>query len=525
MFALGIRYLNGFVVATEPDSYERPEWPPHPGRVFMALAAAHFQTEGEPEEREALLWLESLEEAPALRAGEHDERAFVTHYVPVNDKPGPAKALLQGVPLTRDRQPRTFSGALLQDDTVYLLWFAAGPSDAVRAALARLCAKVTRIGHSSSLVQMWLSDSDVGAPTWVPDDDRAIVYLRIARPGTLEDLERRYNAAAVRTFADLQVAATDDSDKRTQRKAKARLKAEFGGKPPPQQRPRLALYQGYARPAEASEARRVRETVFDPHFTILTLSRVEGPYRHLDLACVLTIAQRLRDAILSHSEDLPSHIRSLLSGHDANGAPLECSHLAFVPLAFVDHPHADGHLLGLGVALPADLSRDDRRLALCAVARVKQLKLGRLGVWNIVPHTALRSAQYNLRVETWTARSAEPQAAQQPGATVWSTVTPVVHDRHSKASDPATYRREVAAMIAKACTHIGLPEPREVVVTSVSVFEGVPPARGMPRLQRKDGSDRRHTHAILVFDEPVCGPVLIGAGRYRGYGVCRPVGD
>ena len=42
-----------------------------------------------------------------------------------------------------------------------------------------------------------------------------------------------------------------------------------------------------------------------------------------------------------------------------------------------------------------------------------------------------------------------------------------------------------------------------------------------PRLNRKDGSDRRHTHAILVFEEPVRGPILIGAGRYRGYGLCR----
>jgi CRISPR-associated protein Csb2 len=28
---------------------------------------------------------------------------------------------------------------------------------------------------------------------------------------------------------------------------------------------------------------------------------------------------------------------------------------------------------------------------------------------------------------------------------------------------------------------------------------------------------------VLLFDEPVRGPVLIGAGRFRGYGVCRPV--
>jgi len=60
-----------------------------------------------------------------------------------------------------------------------------------------------------------------------------------------------------------------------------------------------------------------------------------------------------------------------------------------------------------------------------------------------------------------------------------------------------------------------------VIITPVSPHLGVPPAHAFPMLQRKDGSPRWHTHAILVFDEPVCGRVLIGAGRFRGYGVCR----
>ncbi len=27
----------------------------------------------------------------------------------------------------------------------------------------------------------------------------------------------------------------------------------------------------------------------------------------------------------------------------------------------------------------------------------------------------------------------------------------------------------------------------------------------------------------LVFDEPVSGPVLVGSGRFQGYGDCRPL--
>jgi hypothetical protein len=33
----------------------------------------------------------------------------------------------------------------------------------------------------------------------------------------------------------------------------------------------------------------------------------------------------------------------------------------------------------------------------------------------------------------------------------------------------------------------------------------------------------RNCHAILVFGEPICGPELIGAGRFRGYGASRPM--
>ena len=35
--ALGIRFLSGYAIATYPASRERPEWPPHPARVFMAM--------------------------------------------------------------------------------------------------------------------------------------------------------------------------------------------------------------------------------------------------------------------------------------------------------------------------------------------------------------------------------------------------------------------------------------------------------------------------------------------------------
>jgi CRISPR-associated protein Csb2 len=520
VLAFGIRYLTGFVAAAEPDELERAEWPPHPGRVFMALAAAHFQTGADPAERAALLWLEGSGRggeisAPVIVAHDAMQRAVVKHYVPVNDKAGPSKAPLNSLPLTRDRQDRVFARAWLDEDCIYLRWPDLEPPDHHRKALGDLCAKVTRIGHSSSLVQMWLAEAEaVMAPNWVPDDDRATTLMRIAGPGALDHLEQQYNAVAVEDYSGLRVAEMQD-DPKAKRAARKRLREQYGNRPPVQQRPRLSLYQGYVRSRKEAMTRGPAATVFNPHVLAFQLRVRQGSFQHLDLLVTLALTGRWRDAILSHANGLPEPVRRMLSGHSAHGGPAQEPHLAFLPLAFVGPEHADGHLLGMGLALPAHLSRDERREALQAIAAVRELKLGPLGVWQVEPVTAQQPPQA-LRPEAWT--------AEPTGATHWSTVTPIALDRHPKTGDKTLDQQEIAASIADACTRVGLPKPREVIVTQVSTHLGVPPSFAFPRFQRKDGSERRHTHAILVFDAPVCGPMLIGAGRFRGYGVCRAMG-
>lgn len=519
MLAFGIRYLTGFVAAAEPDDLERAEWPPHPARIFMALAAAHFQTGADPSERAALLWLEGATRdgeisTPVIAAPDAIQRAVVKHYVPVNDKAGPSKALLHSLPLTRDRQDRVFARAWLDDDCVYLQWPDLDPPDPHRKALVDLCAKVTRIGHSSSLVLMWLAEAgEVTATNWVPDEEHATIRMRIAGPGTLDHLELQYNAAAVEDYAGLKVAEMQD-DPRAQKAARKRLREQYGNRPPLRQRPRLSLYQGYARPPDETTTREATGTVFSPHILAFQLAARQGPFRHLGLVATLTLTGRWREAILSHANGLPEPVRRMLSGHGADGGPAEEPHLAFLPFAFVGDEHADGHLLGMGLALPAHFSREERREALRAIAAVRELKLGPLGVWQVEAVTAEQPARA-LRPEVWT--------AQPKGATHWSTVTPIALDRHPKACDKAQYQKDITDLIAAACARMSLPKPHEVIVTQVSAHLGVPPSFAFPRLQRKDGSERRHTHAILVFEKPVCGPMLIGAGRFRGYGMCRPM--
>lgn len=562
MLTLGIRYLQGIAVGSHGE-HGRVEWPPHPARVFMALVAAHYQTGTETAERNALEWLEK-QPAPEIHAPEAEPCRVVTQYVPVNDKAGPAKSQMQSLPLTRHRIDRVFARASLASDTVMLHWPAAEPTQSVRKALVTLCGKVTRVGHSSSLVQMWVADSiPVGLQCWVENQKRGSERFRVPREGTLKDvLDASFNGEAVARYCELKVrefeadilvataevrhraaqagvksAKEANADKDTQTDLKQATKvakealdeakavrqsieqslaAEFPHGEPRQDRPRISTYTSYARMEEITEAPQTMGNVFSPHLAVFMLERADGPYRSLDLTCTLALTDRWREALASHANDLNPEAQSLLSGHAPDKSPLQTAHVAFLPLGFVGHSHATGHLPGIALAVPNEnvMPPDIRRDVLRAAGRVHELKLGRLGAWKLTPSTMARPLE-TLRPATWTAYAG--------GATQWSTVTPIAYDHHPKSKEKAGYLAEVTEMIRTSCERIGLPRPCEVIPTPVSAHLGTPHSHAFPRLRRKDGSERRHTHAILLFDEPVCGPVIVGAGRFRGYGLCRPM--
>ena len=330
--------------------------------------------------------------------------------------------------------------------------------------------------------------------------------VRGAACSNTQNGERRGSVEAQAALREAQMEADH------RKAATARVREPYGDQPSFRQRTALSPSHGHPRAAPVRTKANAAGTIFSPHFHLSKLELKAGMYQQLDLVSTLMVISRWRDAILSHSNDLSESVRKVLSGHDAGGGPSEEPHLAFLPLASVGHRRAHSHLLGMGLVLPADLPRDNHREALRAITAVREVKLGPFGVWNVEALSASHPS-CDLKADSWT--------AHPRGATHWATVTPVVFDRHPKAKDKARHQRETTATVAAACARIGLPAPREVIVTPVSAHLGVPPAFAFPKLQRKDGSERRHTHAILVFGEAVCGPVLIGAGRFRGYGACR----
>lgn len=489
-FAFGIRYLTGRAAATDPAEYTAAEWPPHPARVFMALAAAHFEDPAADDqsvlaEADALRWLEALD-PPEIIASDAAPRAVVTSFVPVSDVPAlttgsgkseRALAALQSMSLGRSKQPRTFPSVRPDDETTYLVWPQVQLNGRARP-LDQLCRRTTRIGHSSSLVQMWVTEElpkEVNVSSrWQPTGEPAERRLRITSNGLLSSLANDFASGI---------------------------------------RPRVGLWQSYRR--DGDHATSVSGTIWDADLLIRRLTPVESRHRRLDVRSTLTLAASFHQAVLSvaHRAGLAT-IPEWISGHRPDGTPSKRPHLACLPLAFVGRQHADGHLLGLGIALPGGTKPAERRHLLGVLIRMNLLRLGRLGLWKLtdgeseVPERTLRSV-------TW--------SGDQHGAIRWATVTPIVFDQHPKGKDPAEYEREAVAIVCQSCARVGLPEPREAILTSVSAHLGVPASHEFPRMRRKDGSERRHRHAILIFDEPVRGPIAIGAGRYRGYGFCRPL--
>jgi CRISPR-associated protein Csb2 len=553
-------YLTGSCVATDSTSRQRAEWPPHPARVFMAMAAAWFETGEDEAEGEALRWIEKLGEPEMGLPAFCSTRAVVDCYVPVNDVAGPSKAILQSAPgFTRERKERTFPSVWVGDVHCIFHWPNADSAavELHRSALDQLCGKVTRIGHSSSLVRMWVADK-VASPqpteTWVPDDELAEIQTRRVPEGALDLLDLQFNRRGREQHQRLvdRIAKLKSEKKATTGKGSQQRKAELDKQitateselmeadPRDPIRPKLGIWSGYRR-KESEPQPPVPHTDFDTDLLILT--QVDGP--RLPLDSTLAVTRALRGAIMAH---IGSDIPDWVSGHRTNNEPLRRGNgqLAYIPIPFVGHEHADGRLLGVGLVFPRSIPRGERGRILGRFLmnpngepRDIKLTLGPLGNWTMRKRDWMER-RLALQPETWTGHPG--------GATTWATVTPVVLDRFPKC-DPVqereAWQEEVAGIIATACERLGLPAQQEIAFGTTSWQRGSPRAigkrrrlrghseipggdtalgDGFPAYPTKGGNGTRpQLHVCVRFAEPVLGPILLGAGRFLGYGLCKPL--
>lgn len=492
---LEIEYLSGISFAAIGPDNEASDWPPQPDRIFSALVASWAARGEREEERRALEWLEMLS-TPRLLASDAATRTSVVAFVPPNDPRSDKQKNAKGVlPALRSRQPRRFPAARPYDPVVRLYWSAAEPDDAMLCALQALARDTAYIGHSASLTRCrFLLDG--GALEW----GAAKHPQRGVYQGRLEELRQAYIGF--------------------EKSAEKKDRPQKGARIPPE-----------------PEAKVARTNLFGAGNRWMILEHVTGDMPDVR-ACAL-VAKTLRDTLLSGYRQigLEDKIPEGVSGHAAGGAPARTPHLAVIPLAFAGFPYADGHMMGFALVPPADneiLIDETFRKVMRALSPVDEDRGRRILTLMSKSGTSAGSAFSIGLSPTFEPpadkRSLDPALYTRP-ARIFATMTPIVLDRHLKEKGAAR-EEEAAAQIAAACRNIGLPEPEVVVVDKHSAVEGAPsayPSGNSPRWMnwRLPPSlvSRQLTHAVIRFAEPVDGPVILGAGRFVGLGLCRPIND
>jgi CRISPR-associated protein Csb2 len=575
MFAIAVELLCGRYTAMQFNDRTRPEWPPHPARLFSAMVAAWADAdEPDPAERTGLQWLEQ-QDPPAIRCSPGRGRQVVTHFVPVNDptaltrdvsrtyeamtqaarglneaeKSGDersvrrargaavkaeAKAIadaaragkptgretgkviagvLEVLPENRGKQGRTYPTVIPDESTVWFTWPDAEPSDPQRAVLDGLLSRVARLGHSSTLVACRCAD-DAPSPTWAPARGaRSGARLRVPRAGLIDRLEAAF--------------------------------ASHRGEEP-RTLPAGMVYYQQPRPPTP----RLRSPLLGGDWYVLGISGRRLP----SAVQALAVARATRSSLLAHGDQPSPEILSGHQGLDAGSGPtppLGRPHLAVVPLLNAGSPYSDGAVSGIALILPAECPDHDKEVVQRAIrswwaagfelllpaspgGHPVRLTLQDLGADRAAGRqgwldTALTARRKTTTRDYW----CRPERR-------WLTVTPIALDRfpgNLRSRDPAARDRaeaEAAASVARACVFAGLADSPGQVRVNIRLdapLTGVPASPGgrrsrgqrqFPGYQTGSGTPRACVHAEIEFTEPVRGPVLVGAGRYFGYGLCLP---
>lgn len=559
MLAIEVNFLTGRFVATAHNDRETSEWPPHPARLFSALVAGWAEAGEDDAEREALEWLEG-QPPPALTASSADPRKVVSFFVPVNDasiiggawyerrsqsldnledqfiaelehtggeltkkvervrdkiqkaldvedqvsKTGTTavKSALELLPDGRGKQERHFPSVTPTEPRVTFIWTNAEPSEPIRNSLDDLVGRVTRLGHSSSLVSCRMID-EPPAPNWNPGTGSQV--LRCTGPGQLAALRDRFQQHQAVKPRALPFSAIRYREGPSESDAVPPLRPDTAGD--------WVVFEFPLRSrASESPVSRARERKLPARPPTTRTAEV---------------ATTMRAAIMSYAED---PIPEGLSGHRSTGAPTSEPHAAFLPLPYVGSKHADGRIMGLAVSLPASLDDVSRTATLRAI-----------GLWEEEESDSLLLTfgsggilRLQRKVGPIDLVSIRPELWQRPSK-YWVSATPIALPTHpgplSKGSAAARAKAWDRAEqgVAASCRHVGLPEPVQVEVSLDPFISGARSAPEYPafRQRGRDGKPvaRRLVHAALTFDQPAQGPLVLGTGRFLGLGLMRPVSD
>lgn len=470
-----------------------PEWPPSPLRAFQALVAAaanRFRPAtfdgavGDP-----LRWLERQPPPVVLCPPAHPGTPVRTA-VPNNDLDKWARRLARGQ--EPDKQPselktlKTVRPTWLRGGTaVQYLWRLADdtrPADGTVHALRDLAGGLTHLGWgvNQAVGHVELLDAepppDPAAERWEPVGGDT--PLRVPRPGTLADLVSRHTAFLRRNEA-----------------------AGYDPAPP------LSVYErvGYRNAAQPPSRPWAAFELLNPD------PEVGGRVAFDPAGRTRDVAAWVRHAVAQVCAGWPfpdDPVERFVHGHDgpgpAKGAGAD-RRFQYLPLPTIerrgDRGEAVGAIRRALVAAPPGCERQ--------VEWVRRRLSGQPLEWD----GRVVGLLHRLTDGDWVRRQYTRASAG------WSTVTPVVlpgyDDRDRGATEGLLWRAfEQAGLAPEALAGA------EAEWRAVGFRAGVEPARRfrVPETPVEFGRWPRY-HVRVRFARPVAGPLAVGAGRYRGFGL------
>ncbi|MEV4888769.1 type I-U CRISPR-associated protein Csb2 [Nonomuraea sp. NPDC055795] len=435
-----------------------PEWPPHPARVFCALVASADSDE----DWQALRWLERSD-PPQVWADATATPTRTDGYVVTNQtSPSGGSQTWPG----RTNGPRTRVASTPQGDSFAIVWPQVDAEPRFLTRLERMARRVPYIGRSTSQAELTAaSEIPQTRPAWTQwaptRMSPSAVNLRTPYPGYVDALRETY---------------------------------EQGGRAW-----EVARGVPYAPVVEEVSPAESASSPWDD----VMIWAFDKPTARIGGDQLLRLTTTLRKAVLHH---VGTEVPPQVSGHGADDRP----HVAFLALPDVGHPQADGHLMGVALAVPRDMPAAQWQYLVRSVIGSDPLTW--LAPWQgrqVSLRYGADPRRRTLKARTW--------QGPAEGVRSWVTATPMVTDGMMRA------RRSVEELVAKSLARVGCPEPADLEVSTAPLTNGAVwrPRQGtMP----EGRPNRPMVHVRVTFKQPYVGPLIAGSMRYLGLGLFVPLG-
>lgn len=473
MLAISVELLHG-IFRGDPDgtantgALTRGEWPPAPARLLAAMVAADGTRDRcRVTDGSELEWFEQLP-APVIHAHEDPEhqilqpRYVVEHAGRFAVNPkGRTLFTCQEYIGRKSAEIRAGVRVAPRYPHVVYSWDTEAPSRML-AALRRRAARIGYLGAADSPVR-------VRVGTYVP---KSVGAADVFQPDPDGDIE-----ISVPQEGDVQVLD-----------AMYDRWVELGADVARAQFPALRHQVPYRSPAAALQ---------DDAGAVVAWLRLGTA---VSGRRVTAVTELFKQAVLSRHQSIHGEPPPVLHGHGFTRSGYELAR--FLALPDVGFPRSRGRIHGLALWMPPGCDSTVRQRAGDAALAVQRLT-GRGVDVSVVPRQG-EDRPFAASPKRWTGRSR-----------CWVTAFPAIHERRGVLD---------LAEVSRWCAHAGLPEP--VGFRSARS----PLARGAVDLapvevNRPGRPGLPYSHVQLWFAQAVAGPVVIGAGRQRGFGLCVPVDD